>query len=55
MSERKHWNASNDVTLTNDVEPKPVEKSAEILHEKTAVNMLSDRKNLNFEIWIVFT
>ena len=32
-----------------------MEKSAEILHEKTAVNMLSDRKNPNFEIWIVFT
>ena len=55
MSERKSWNASNDVTLKNDVEAKPVEKSAEILHEKTAVNMLSDRKNPNSEIWIVFT
>ena len=26
MSERKSWNASNDVTLKNDVEAKPVEK-----------------------------
>ena len=26
MAERKSWNASNDVTLKNDVEAKPVEK-----------------------------
>ena len=32
-----------------------MEKSAEILYEKTAVNILSDRKNPNFEIWIVLT
>ena len=55
MSERKSWNAKNDVQLKNDVEAKPVEKNAEILHGKTEVNMLSDRKNPNFEIWIVFT
>ena len=30
-------------------------KSAEILHEETAVDMLLDRKNLNFVIEIVFT
>ena len=26
MSERKSWNASNGVTLKNDVEPKPLDK-----------------------------